>query len=34
MSTFALAVVIAALVVWGVLALGDWIDDQTRGPRK
>ena len=34
MSTFALAVVVAALIVWGVLALGDYIDSNTRPPRK
>ena len=33
MSTFALAIVIAALIVWGVLALGDWVDRNTRPPR-
>lgn len=34
MTTFALAIVIAALIVWGVLALGDYIDRNTRPPRK
>ncbi len=30
MTTFALAVVIAALIVWGVLAFGDYIDRNTK----